>query len=348
MKDRKSFILAVCCVLLLSACGQASIQEDELPGSYAVGVICTSGSHDKSSILYFDDDLNQTGVTCYPYATMGELFYAPVIFEDTVYTVPQGQANRKDEKVILQQNLETFEWQTYSLDQIAIYGLSVDSSAIFAASNMNGRSFVSRVDKADGTVKTAAYDEIYISLVYSYDNKLYAFSSQHTGAETRGTLHCLDPVTLEELQRVDLTPFGNAVYSVVGVDDTLYFTPVETSQGTSNHIVGTYHTETGEVGAIEFSDVVYHVLNVDDALYVTHGDLVTGEGTALSVYDIATQEIRTYDLGVWPGQIAIRGGALYVMSANSIAKFDTHTMDKRSETAILLEDGYYLSGIFSS
>lgn len=347
MKNWKILILSICFILLFSACTQAPIHSDKLPETYAVGIVCTSGSNNKSSIIYLDDNLNQTGVTYYPYANMGELFYAPVIFEDTVSIIPQGQANKKNEKVILQQNLETFEQQTYSLDQIAIYGLSVDSSAIFAANNINGQSFVNRIDKANGTVKTVAYDDIYISIVYSYGNKLYAFSSQSTDAETRGTLHCLDSVTLEELKRIDLTSFGNAVYSVAGVDDILYFTPVETSQGTPNHIVGTYNTNTDEVGALEFSDVAYHVLNVGDELYITHGNLVTGEGTALSVYDIATKEIKTYDLRVWPGQITIHEDALYVMGADCITKFDMHTMNKQSEVNIPLEDGYYLSGIFS-
>lgn len=347
MKNWKISILAICNILLFSACTQTPIQSDKLPEAYTVGIICTSGFNNKSSIIYFDDDLNQTGVTYYPYATMGEIFYKPVIFENTVYTIPQGQANKKDEKVILQQNLETFEQQTYFLDQIAIYGLSVDSSAIFAANNINGQSFVSRIDKVNGTVKTVAYDDIYISIVYSYGNKLYAFSSQSTDAETMGTLHCLDSVSLEELKRIDLTSFGNAVYSVAGVDDILYFTPVETSQGTSNHIVGTYNTNTDEVGAIEFSDVVYHVLNVGDELYITHGNLVTGEGTTLSVYDIAAKEIKTYDLGVWPGQITIHEGDLYVMSTDCITKFDIHTMNKQSEVNLSLEDSYYLSGIFS-
>lgn len=344
---KKCLILAICSILLFSACAYAPIQSDKLPGAYTVGIVCTSGSKNKSSIIYFDDNLDQTGVTYYPYAGMGELFYAPVIFEDTVSIIPQGQANKKNEKVILQQNLETFEQKTYSLDQIAIYGLSVDSSAIFAANNMNGRSFVSRIDKVNGAVKTVTYDDIYISIVYSYGGKLYAFSSQSTETETRGTLHCLDSVTLEELKRIDLTSLGNAVYSVTAVDDILYFTPVETSQGTSNHIVGTYNTNTDEVGAIEFSDVAYHVLSVGDELYITHGNLVTGEGTALSVYDIAAQEIKTYDLSVWPGQITIHEDALYVMSTDRITKFDLHTMNKQSEVKIPLGEGCYLSGIFS-
>ena len=93
--------------------------------------------------------------------------YKRQVYEQSLYVVPQGQANKKDEKVILQQDLETFEIQNYSLEQIAIYGLSVDSSAIYAVNNMNGQSFVSRIDRTDRTVKTAAYDDLYICLLYT-------------------------------------------------------------------------------------------------------------------------------------------------------------------------------------
>lgn len=347
MRNQKFLIPVLCCILLFSACARLPVSGNKLPETYTVGVICTNGSKDHSSILYFDENLDQTGVTYYPYATMGEIFYCPVTYDGAVYLVPQGQANRKNEKTILQQDLATLEQRTYSLDQIAIYGLSVSSSAIYAANNLNSQSFVSRIDRTGADVRTVSFDNIYISIVYSYKNKLYAFSSQSTDSGTKGTLHCLDPVTLEELQRIDISGLGNAVYSVTGVEDTLYFVPAETSQGTFNHIVGAYNISTGEISAIELPEAAYHIRNVDDRLYITHGNLVTGEGTELSVYEISTGQVSTYDLGIWTGQITVRDNALYVMGAEEIATFDIQTMEKQAETKIPLESGYYLSGIFS-
>ena len=134
----------------LAACSQS----DELPEDYAIGVIRTIGNKDSSDILYFNEDLGQTGSTHYKYATMGELFYPPVVHDGAVYIVPQGQANKKDEKTILQLNLETLEQQQFPLDQIAIYGVNVNSSAIYAANNINNKSYVSRIDRLDKSVKT--------------------------------------------------------------------------------------------------------------------------------------------------------------------------------------------------
>ena len=176
---------------------------------------------------------------------------------------------------------------------------------------------------------------------------MYAFSSQSTPSGKNETLHCLDPITLEELKRIDISEFGCDVYSVTGVGDTLYFAPMVTSQDTFNQIVCAYDISTEEISTIKFSDDVFHLLIMDDKLYVTHGNLVTGEGTTLSVYEISTGKIDTYDLGVWIGQIAINDDYLYLMGTGRIAKYDLHTMKKEMEAEITLENGDYLSGIFT-
>ncbi len=334
-------------LLALFGCSNTGRSQETIPDDYTIGVVRTIGYKNSSDILYFDDELKQTGITHYDYATMGELFYSPIVYDGSLYIVPQGQANKKDEKTVLQLDLDSFEQQEYSLDQIAIYGLSVNSSAIFAANNINQQSFISRIDRTNETVKTAAYNDLYISIVCSYQDKLYAFSSESTPSGIKSTLHCLDPITLEELQRIDISEFGSGVYSVVGVGNVLYFVPSVTPQDTFNHIVCAYNTSSEEIRTIEFPYNVFHVLNADNKLYVTHGNLVTGEGTALSVFEIETEKMDTYDLGMWPGQIAINDKALYVVGTDTVAKFDLQTMDRQAEASIPLNDGYYLSSLFS-
>lgn len=339
-------VLALCVVLLFWY-GQHIRNTGPLPADYTVGVIRTNGSENRSDILYFDKTLSHTGTTRYNYATMGNVFYAPVTYDGALYVVPQGPARAKDAKTILCQDLDTFEQTAFFLDQIAIYGLSIDSSAIFAANNINHQSFISRIDRTNKTVKTAVYNGLYISIVYSYRDKLYAFSSESTSSGAKSSLHCLDPVTLKELQRIDISEFGSDVYSVAGVGDTLYFAPLTTSQDTLNHIVCAYNISSKEIKAIAFPYNVSHILNRDNRLYITHGNLVTGEGTALSVFNRETGKINTYDLGMWPGQIAINGNDLYVMGTSSIAKYDLQTMKKEAEAEIPLAKGDYISGIFT-
>lgn len=343
MKKILVLFLSLCCVASLAACSQS----DELPEDYAIGIICTIGNKNSSDILYFNEDLEQTGSTHYKYATMGELFYPPVVHDGAVYIVPQGQANKKDEKTILQLNLDTLEQQEFPLDQIAIYGVSVNSSAIYAANNINNQSYVSRIDRLDKTVKTITYDNAYVSTTCIFNDVLYAFSSTWENDTLKSTLHCIDPVTMTEVNQIDISALGCGIRSVVGVGDILYFAISTDPQDNFNHVVGAYDTATGEITTIEFSQDVFHLLNVGSKLYVTHGNLVTGAGTSLSVYDIASGDIATYDLGLCPGQIAVYGEALYVMGQNQLAKYDLQTLEKQAEIEIPLNDGYYLSGIFA-
>lgn len=343
MKKILVLFLSLCCVASLAACSQS----DELPEDYAIGIICTIGNKNSSDILYFNEDLEQTGSTHYKYATMGELFYPPVVHDGAVYIVPQGQANKKDEKTILQLNLDTLEQQEFPLDQIAIYGVSVNSSAIYAANNINNQSYVSRIDRLDKTVKTITYDNAYVSTTCIFNDVLYAFSSTWENDTLKSTLHCIDPVTMTEVNQIDISALGCGIRSVVGVDDILYFAISTDPQDNFNHVVGAYDTATGEITTIEFSQDVFHLLNMGGKLYVTHGNLVTGAGTSLSVYDIASGDIATYDLGLCPGQITVHGEALYVMGQNQLAKYDLQTLEKQAEIEIPLNDGYYLSGIFA-
>lgn len=347
MKKILSLLLALAFIASLTACNQNGNADNKIPENFSIGVIRTIGNKNSSDILYFNDDLEQTGSTHYKYATMGELFYPPVIYDGSVYIVPQGQANKKDEKTVLQLDLETLEQQEYPLDQIAIYGLSVNSSAIYAANNINGKSYVNRIDRLDKTVKTIECDNVYVSATCIFNDVLYAFSYLWENDVLKSTLHCIDPATMTEVKQIDISDLGCNIRSVVGVDDILYFAISTDPQDNFNNVMGAYDTTTGEITTIEFPQDIFHLLNVGDKLYVTHGNLVTGVGTFLSVYDIASGDIATYDLGICPGQIAVCGEALYVMGQYQIAKYDLLTMEKQAQIEIPLEDGYYLSGIFA-
>ncbi len=182
---KRFIILSICLTLLLSGCKSTNDQTVPMPEDYAVGVVRTISSKDDSDILYFNENLEQVGSAHYNYATLGQLFYSAVVFDGSLYIVPQGQANAKDAKTILRQDLTTFEQEEYFLDQIALYAISVDSEAIYAANNINGQSFVSRIEKEDHTVQTVTFDDAYVSALYAYHGCLYVFSDENLSTEKK-------------------------------------------------------------------------------------------------------------------------------------------------------------------
>ncbi len=338
--------LLACLTLLLIGCQPMNNQRVPPSEDYAIGVVRTISSKNNSDILYFNEDLEQVGSLNYKYASMGQLFYDAVVFDGALYIIPQGLANKKDVKTILQHDLTTFELKEYFLDQIALYGISVDVAAVYVANNLNGKSFVNRIDKDNGTVKTATFDNAYVTALYAYDGYLYVFSDEILSAGKRCSMYCLEAETLAQTNVIDISDFGNSVYSALGIEDTIYFLPFENSEGDFNHIVGIYNTLTGEMDLIDFHKIIHHILNFENKLYATHGNLVTGVGTELSVYQMSTGEITTYDLDIWTGKIAVHGNSLYVMGKDQIGKYDLQTLEKQLETNIPLDAGYYLSEIF--
>lgn len=340
-------LLGLLCFGGIALCIQISGSiTDEIPEEYAVGVIQTIGNKESSDILYFNENLEQTGYTHYTYASMGNSWYAPANFGGFVYIVPQGLANRKDAEIILQLNLATLEKREFVLEQTAIYGVSADSSSIYAVSNLNRKSYVNRIDLLENTVKTLEYSDVYISTAYIFNDVLYAFSEEMGGDIQKETLHCINPDTMTEIKRIDISNLGSGVYSVVGANNTLYFSVMTSPKGEFNNILGVYNAETDEITHLEFPQTVGHLLLEGDKLYITHGNFVTGEGKSLSVYDIAVGTISTYNLEMWPGQIVVYGDSLYVLGINQIAKYDLMTLELQVQTEIPLDTGYYLSGIF--
>ena len=184
--------LLMCLTFLLAGCQSTSNQNMPPSEEYVIGVVRTISSKNNSNILYFNEDLEQVGSTNYKYASMGQLFYDAVVFDGALYIIPQGQANKKDAKTILQQDLTTFELKNYFLDQIALYGVSVDATAVYVANNLNGKSFVNRIDKDNGTVKTATFDSAYVSALCVYNGYLYVFSDDILGAGKRCSMYCLE------------------------------------------------------------------------------------------------------------------------------------------------------------
>lgn len=94
MKKIFALLFALCCVAGLAACSQS----DELPEDYAIGVIRTIGNKDSSDILYFNADLEQTGSTHYKYATIGELFYPPVVHDGLPISFRRDRQTRKTKR----------------------------------------------------------------------------------------------------------------------------------------------------------------------------------------------------------------------------------------------------------
>ena len=60
------------------------------------------------------------------YASLGSIFYNPVIYEDELYLIPQGKTNVKDEKKVLKIELKSGNQKIYEINQLAMNSICVN------------------------------------------------------------------------------------------------------------------------------------------------------------------------------------------------------------------------------
>ena len=100
--------------------------------------------------------------------------------------------------------------------------------------------------------------------------------------------------------------------------------------------------------ALDCGQTVFQLLWAEGRLYLSHGNLVTGEGTQLSLYDPVSGVLTTHDLGLWPAQVAAHGGALYVLSRDALAKFSPGHTGAPGRDRRRLRRGFLSFGLFAA
>lgn len=96
----------------------------------SVGVIETSGNSKKSRIYFYNQNLEKTATLPLEYASLGSIFYNPVIYEDELYLIPQGKTDVKDEKKVLKIELKSGNQKIYEINQLAMNSICVNDKNI--------------------------------------------------------------------------------------------------------------------------------------------------------------------------------------------------------------------------
>lgn len=76
------------------------------------------------------------------YATVGNIFYEPLIYNEKLYTISQGRSNSKDEKKVLEIDLENFKEQECKIEQLAMNSICVNENYIYTCNTLDGDSYI--------------------------------------------------------------------------------------------------------------------------------------------------------------------------------------------------------------
>lgn len=347
-KSALAFVMLAACVAALLLGCSASQSAKALPRDAVIGVVETRGTSEKSNLIFYDANLNEVRRLPLKYATLGNIFYDPLVYKNSLYAIPQGRGNLKDGKEVIRINLDDLGLTSYAIDQPAMNALAVNDDCIYTCNTLNGVSYINRCEIDSGKVESRAIDGRYITNIIFAGECLCAFSSDLDGANP--SVLCYSE-GLEFLRTIDLNGFGFAHYRAALSEDSIYFTNFEESKSEKAGYLGVLNTEHNTVGRIELNEGnLASVVAFDGDLYVTHYDLMQKPSTSsLSVVDLDTGSIKEYDLSHGADQMTIAGRSMYVLADRRIYCYDLSdmTLTKSVEVSRSGRDYSYLSGIFA-
>lgn len=348
---KKLLCIVLVCILSIitfSGCNSnnhKAIDTEEI----AVGIIETRGNIEKSRILFLDDELNELGSLPLDYATVGDSFEKALVSGNKLYTIPQGINTEKDEKTVLEIDLDNLDIKKHSIEQIAMYGITVDDENIYTANNLNGVNHISKCNKSNGEVDTLDFNSDYITNLFYSNGKLYAFCEPFNESELRESVIYIYDDELNLLNKVDTTDCGTGRYKAMEYNGNVYFTNMTDKNDNFANTIGVLNTTDDSLETIKLTQDCPSDLQVyNNKLYITHYNLVQHLGGGLTVYDLETKEQTYTDFNHGAEQMSIANDKMYVLSDRTLYVYDMNTMELVSSTDIspMDNDYSYLSGLF--
>lgn len=362
---KKYYIYLLCMVLLsiLSGCSTLENKKENVLGDAQIGVIETSGNTKTSGIVFYDSELKKTKSLKLKYATVGDVLCNPVVYKGKLYVIPQGYDISSDEEKVLEVDLSNLKKKVYKVEQIGMYGLSVDEENIYTCSNLNGYSYISKCNKKTGEVREQKIEDIYMTQVLAYKDRLYAFGTKMYNSKTRENKKNMSYIYIynsnfELDNTINISQYGDLQNKIIGFKDKIYFSNTYNSQTElPNNTVCAYSINDNKIETITLEQD--YPLDLDiykDMLIVSQFDILHGEIGGISFVNLKTKEQKDYELGHGVAHMVRVGEYLYILSGTKISsktklyKYKINGMELELVKESKIEEMYsdnYLTGLFA-
>lgn len=324
-------------VFMLVACMPKEIKN---PEAIKIGVVETSGTHYKSVIHWYDQDLEVIDQHTLSYASLGNTFVKPTYYEEEIFLIPEGIFTKKDTEKVISIDKNDFEIKEYSVPNIALQDVAVTDDYIFTISNLNYVTHLSRVDKKSQEFTEITYDGALMTSIIANDNKLFIFGNMNRQIENE-FIYVMD-VDFNMLETIDLKDVGRGAYKFLVDEQTLY---ASISRAIDDRAIASilklnldsYAFEIIELDILEPDSLVKY----KDTLIIAHNDITTGKGSKVSVLNLKTFEKDTFDLGSDLAYMDVYKNYLVTSDAENLSLFDIEkdfkllkeiSVDKKADT----------------
>ncbi len=349
MRKLISVILVLLVLVTFSACDSNSQSEDA--ASVKLGVIETTGYKNISYLHFFDEDLNFLYKEEVDYASLSEPFDNPICEDGEVYIIPKGEFEKREETYILKYNIEFDEYKLYNTQINSMNRLAVSDEFLFGVNCVNGNSNLVRCSKEDLTnVTTKEFKHVYIAEMFVLNEKLYVIIHNE---DAKIIFAELSIETLEVVEQYDITSYGSPC-NLIEYENKIYFSNQyqDETLGTLSSNLTVFDIEQKSFEQIQLTEYSSNNLIIkDNLLFVSHYDRVQNQGNKISVVNLTTGTINTYELEHTIKQISATDEYFYILGDDCIYKYsyDGYQFIKIKNTNISVNRSktfYYIASFF--
>lgn len=349
MRKLISVILVLLVLVTFSACDSNSQPEDAV--NVKLGVIETTGYKNKSYLHFFDEDLNFLYKEEVDYASLSEPFDNPICEDGEVYIIPKGEFEKREETYILKYNIESNEYKLYDTQINSMNRLAVSKEFLFGVNCINGNSNLVRCSKEDLTnVTTKEFKHVYIAEMFVLNEKLYVIIHDE---EAKIIFAELSIETLEVVEQYDITSYGSPC-DLIEYENKIYFSNQyeDETLGIPSSCLTVFDIEKKTFDQIKLTQCSTNNLIIENGLlFVSHFDRVQNQGNKVSVVNLDTGNINTYELNHQVKQISAMNEYFYILGDNCMYKYnyDGHQFIQIKNMDIPVNKSktfYYISSFF--
>ena len=204
-----------------------------------------------SRVIFYDGALAELGELRLPYAGLGGSWELPVVHGGVLFVIPEGYQGRKDERKALEIDLSTLGVRVHRIDRVGMYGIAANDDYVYACSNLNGSSYVSRCSRSGGEVVEAEERGVCVDSIALCKDRLCAFATDIAAPDDRPWLYVYD-LDLSLVERIDLSAFGKHQFRPLPWGGRVYFPSWSgTSEDAESQVLGSYDPATGATEAFD-------------------------------------------------------------------------------------------------
>ncbi|MBC5585530.1 hypothetical protein H8S61_15180 [Eggerthella sp. NSJ-70] len=334
------FLIGAMLFTVIGLYGCASDGERVAPVDASIGVIETRGTDETSRIVFYDGELNEVTQLPLRYANLGDVFHDPLVYQGSLFVIPQGKSKVRDGEAVLQVDVASLASKTHAIGRSAMNDVAVNDEYVFTCDS----SYINRCRIDNGDVSKIAIEGVYVPKIVWYEGSLYVFALSLD--DNSSMIYCYDE-DLALKESIDCSTYNSDAYRVVLHEGKIYFCSV----GLLGKQIGVLDTKDNTLSSIPLSKGgPSSVAIADGKLYVAHYNVVQGQDdSALSIVDLETGAIEEHAFEHEAMQMVVTEGSIYVLGDWAIYQYDAESVELIGSKPIENMPGSYsyLSGLFS-